>query len=98
MKKGFSRALLATSSLLLCAACVSVQSATDSPVGSYEFSSGASPRDVHISVNVSRENDSYVLGFQGAHFDAHGAAPDGGGTGHIGPDGVLRFSYEDAFG
>lgn len=62
----------------------------------YESHNGGS-YEVIIEVSISREGKRYVLGFQGAHPEAKGAAPEGGGTGKIGADGVLRFPYEDSF-
>jgi hypothetical protein len=41
--------------------------------------------------------DDYFVSFLAYVPDAHGAAPDGGGVGRLGPDGVLRFSCEDSF-
>lgn len=52
---------------------------------------------VYIDLSVSREGDKIVIGFQGAHPHAAGAAPEGGGTGQIDSNGVLRFEYEDSF-
>ena len=69
----------------------------ESLVGSYEFSSGKESGDVFISVTVSRNADDYGLSFDAIHPDAHGAAPEGSGTGRMGSDGVFRFTYEDAF-
>lgn len=81
----------------LFASCVSAQSGADALVGRYEFSSGTLPRDVFLSVTISREAGELTFGLMAGHPDAHGAAPDGGGTGIIGPDGAFRFSYEDSF-
>ena len=66
-------------------------------VGNYEFSSGSEPRDVYIAVTISQGADNYFLSFQGAHPDAHGAAPEGEGTGKLGSDNILRFTYGDSF-
>jgi hypothetical protein len=56
-----------------------------------------SPYAVYIEFSVRREGDSIVIGFEGAHPRAAGAAPEGGGTGHIDSTGVLHFEYEDSF-
>ena len=53
--------------------------------------------DVHIDFSVWREGGQITIGFQGTHPRAAGAAPEGGGTGRIDSDGVLRFKYEDSF-
>jgi hypothetical protein len=66
-------------------------------LGRYQFSNGQERNDVGIEITISRDERGYVLGFQAAHPDAHGAAPDGEGVGRIGPDGVFRFTYEDSF-
>ena len=66
-------------------------------IGSYQFSSGSEPDDVYISITVSQSGRKTHLDFQADHPDGHGAAPDGNGTGEIGPDGVFRFTYEDSF-
>lgn len=67
-------------------------------VGDYRYESGGdSIYDVYIDFSVWRDGDKIVIGFQGAHPRAAGAAPEGAGTGRIDSDGVLRFDYEDSF-
>ena len=107
MKHGLSKT--ASVALLLLSACADTKQhshpttakpviqTTDTLIGSYEFNGGLAPSDVCISVTVSRNGDDHVLDFLATHPDAHGAAPDGSGVGHIGSDGVLRFAYEDSF-
>ena len=51
---------------------------------------------VEITVNPG-PNGKLSVEVSAAHPDAHGAAPDGGGEGQIGTDGILRFPYEDSF-
>jgi hypothetical protein len=67
-------------------------------VGDYRYESGDdSMYDVSIDFSVAREGDEIVIGFQGLHPRAAGAAPEGDGRGRIDSDGVLRFEYEDSF-
>lgn len=80
-----------------CANCSAAPIAASPLIGDYEFYSGTDPRDVYLSVSVVRDGGKYSLGLMAAHPDAHGAAPDGGGAGRIGADGVLRFEFEDSF-
>ena len=67
-------------------------------VGDYRYESGGdSIYDVYIDFSVWREGDKIVIGFQGAHPRAAGAAPEGGGKGRIDSDGVLRFGKDSFF-
>jgi hypothetical protein len=67
-------------------------------VGDYRYETDSdSIYAVYIDFSVWRDGDKVVIGFQGAHPRGAGAAPEGGGTGHIDSDGVLRFEYEDSF-
>jgi hypothetical protein len=66
-------------------------------LGHYKYSSGSERNDIWLSVTISREAGELTFELLAGHPDAHGAAPDGGGTGTIGPDGAFRFSYADGF-
>ena len=68
-------------------------------VGRYAFvGPGSDEKRVFIDLNVSRGKDGKLaVGFSGGHGDGSGAAPDGGGSGTVGSDGVLNFDYEDSF-
>lgn len=67
-------------------------------IGDYRYETKSdSIYAVYIDFSVWREGDKIVIGFQGAHPRAAGAAPEGGGTGQIDSEGVLRFEYEDSF-
>jgi hypothetical protein len=71
--------------------------AGDELLGEYTYRSGNGRNDVIISVTIAREAGELTFSFEAAHPDAHGAAPEGGGTGTLDPDGTLRFGYEDSF-
>jgi len=65
--------------------------------GQFEYAE-SSPKDRNIQLTVtSGSNSIYDVEFLAGHYDGHGAAPDGSGSGAIGPDGVLRFTFEDSF-
>ena len=67
-------------------------------IGDYRYETKSdSVYAVYIDFSVWREGDKIVIGFEGAHPHAAGAAPEGGGTGQIDSEGVLRFEYEDSF-
>ena len=71
--------------------------AGSSLVGNYTFSSGSAPQDVQLAVSISASGDIHSFDFQAWHPDAHGAAPDGSGTGRVDASGIFHFSYEDSF-
>jgi hypothetical protein len=66
-------------------------------LGEYTYRSGNGRDAVLISVTITREAGELAFSLEAAHPDAHGAAPEGGGTGSLDPDGTLRFAYEDSF-
>jgi len=92
--------------LLGCAAVLPFRPATAAPtpsnqslLGKFEYSEGrTSPKDRNIQLTVtSGSNSQYNIEFSAGHYDGEGAAPDGDGSGAIGPDGILRFTFEDSF-
>jgi len=68
-------------------------------IGEFEYVEGhTQPHDRNIQVSVTREaNGRLAISFGASHFDGHGAAPDGDGSGETGPDGIFRFTFEDSF-
>jgi hypothetical protein len=92
-----SKELLISIVVAACASIV-VAGAGSDLTGSFVHRSGSDQDAVSISVTVeARADGKYLFSLMAAHPDAHGAAPDGDGEGRIGPNGVLRFAYEDSF-
>ena len=92
-----SRNLLISIMFAACAGIALAGGSTDL-MGSFVHERGTDRDAVAISVTVEAGADGkFSLSLMAAHPDAHGAAPDGTGEGHIDRDGVLRFTYEDSF-
>jgi hypothetical protein len=85
-------------SVFLLSSAVLVASSRSDLVGEFGSDTGSDRDSVVLSVSVtSQSNGKLSLSFMASHPDGHGAAPDGGGEGHVDSKGILHFNYEDSF-
>lgn len=50
-----------------------------------------------FQMSIEQSRNSIQVSFDAAYFDAHGAAPDGGGPAKITGKNALQFNWEDSF-